>query len=220
MSIHIVGRSKLFRELLCDYCRSHGFESRSSCEAPADIGTIEDGDVLLLHTHDTAATLQAQLTDLRKRTAKFRLVLITGLTSPSPAEAALMPNVEAVIPEEKSLDALVSVLTAVLEGYRVVLPKHDPGQPAPQDVTPGQARLHLEISNPGRETPEAMAPLSKRERAVLGVLMDGGSNKDIANRLGICEATVKAHLRTCFRKIGAKNRTQAAIWAADWLANT
>jgi len=37
----------------------------------------------------------------------------------------------------------------------------------------------------------------------------------IANRLGITEATVKVHLKTVLRKIGAANRTQAAIWALN-----
>jgi two-component system, NarL family, nitrate/nitrite response regulator NarL len=37
----------------------------------------------------------------------------------------------------------------------------------------------------------------------------------IANRLGITEATVKVHLKTVLRKIGALNRTQAAIWALN-----
>jgi DNA-binding NarL/FixJ family response regulator len=59
--------------------------------------------------------------------------------------------------------------------------------------------------------------LSARESAILEKLVDGGTNKDIANQLGICEATVKVHLRACFRKIGAKNRTQAAMWAAQQL---
>ena len=43
--------------------------------------------------------------------------------------------------------------------------------------------------------------------------MTGASNKVIAYKLGIMEATVKVHLKSLLRKIGAANRTQAAIWA-------
>jgi hypothetical protein len=43
----------------------------------------------------------------------------------------------------------------------------------------------------------------------------GDSNKMIARELGITEATVKVHLKGLLRKIGAGNRTQAAIWAMN-----
>ncbi|MEX0303989.1 MAG: helix-turn-helix transcriptional regulator, partial [Leisingera sp.] len=59
--------------------------------------------------------------------------------------------------------------------------------------------------------------LSEREQLILAKLTEGATNKSIANELGICEATVKVHLRTCFRKIGAQNRTQAALGASEQL---
>lgn len=61
--------------------------------------------------------------------------------------------------------------------------------------------------------------LSPKERRVLVTLKDGLSNKAIANLLDISEATVKAHLKSIYRKIGAENRTQAAV-IADTLAQT
>lgn len=57
------------------------------------------------------------------------------------------------------------------------------------------------------------ADLSHRELDILLCLIDGDSNKRIANRLGITEATVKVHLKSILRKTRAGNRTQAAIWA-------
>ena len=45
--------------------------------------------------------------------------------------------------------------------------------------------------------------------------MTGASNKMIAIKLGITEATVKVHLKTLLRKIDVNNRTQAAIWAMN-----
>ena len=57
------------------------------------------------------------------------------------------------------------------------------------------------------------ADLSQRELDILLCLIDGDSNKRIANRLGITEATVKVHLKSILRKTRAGNRTQAAIWA-------
>jgi len=55
--------------------------------------------------------------------------------------------------------------------------------------------------------------LSGREMVILKSLVDGASNKIIANQLKITEATVKVHIKAILRKIRVKNRTQAAIWA-------
>jgi DNA-binding NarL/FixJ family response regulator len=54
--------------------------------------------------------------------------------------------------------------------------------------------------------------LTPREREALGLVADGLSNKQIARRLGIAEGTVKAHLGRAFRRIGARHRTEAALW--------
>jgi two-component system nitrate/nitrite response regulator NarL len=56
-------------------------------------------------------------------------------------------------------------------------------------------------------------PLSARELIIVRALVEGCPNKVIANRLDISEATVKVHVKAICRKIRAKNRTQAAIWA-------
>jgi DNA-binding NarL/FixJ family response regulator len=55
--------------------------------------------------------------------------------------------------------------------------------------------------------------LSARERCILGSITKGASNKMIAREIDISEATVKVHVKAILRKIGAANRTQAAIWA-------
>jgi DNA-binding CsgD family transcriptional regulator len=64
-------------------------------------------------------------------------------------------------------------------------------------------------------TPAALSAMTTREREVLALLGTGLPNKVIARRLGISEATVKAHLTRIFRQIGVTDRTQAAIWARE-----
>lgn len=64
-----------------------------------------------------------------------------------------------------------------------------------------------------RRAPAATEGLSAREREVLALVGEGLSNKLIARRLGISEKTVKAHLTSVYRQIGATDRTQAALWA-------
>jgi DNA-binding NarL/FixJ family response regulator len=64
-------------------------------------------------------------------------------------------------------------------------------------------------------TKTEVVPLSSREREVLQYVAAGLSNKQIARKIGVAEATVKAHLTSVFRTIGAQNRTQAARWLGE-----
>ena len=57
--------------------------------------------------------------------------------------------------------------------------------------------------------------LSPQERSILCCLIEGDSNKCIARKIDIAEATVKAHVQAILRKIRVQNRTQAAIWGMN-----
>src|SRR4030088_2616482 len=65
-------------------------------------------------------------------------------------------------------------------------------------------------------TEDTIAPqLSPREKSILHCLSEGDSNKCIARKIDIAEATVKAHVKAILRKIRVQNRTQAAIWGMN-----
>jgi DNA-binding NarL/FixJ family response regulator len=55
--------------------------------------------------------------------------------------------------------------------------------------------------------------LSAREMDIVRCLVEGNSNKVIARRMKIADATVKVHVKAILRKIRVANRTQVAIWA-------
>jgi two-component system, NarL family, nitrate/nitrite response regulator NarL len=55
--------------------------------------------------------------------------------------------------------------------------------------------------------------LSAREVEIMRCLVEGNSNKVIARKMKIADATVKVHVKAILRKIHAANRTQVAIWA-------
>ena len=57
--------------------------------------------------------------------------------------------------------------------------------------------------------------LSPREKLILRCIIEGDSNKCIARKIDIAEATVKVHVKAILRKIGVQNRTQAAIWGIN-----
>jgi DNA-binding NarL/FixJ family response regulator len=75
-------------------------------------------------------------------------------------------------------------------------------------LDPRAARSLLDANS----APDPLAGISRREREVLGLLLDGMPNKLIARRLEISEKTVKSHLTSIFRAIGVSDRVQAILW--------
>ena len=61
--------------------------------------------------------------------------------------------------------------------------------------------------------PPQIDPLTRRERQIVGVMAEGLTNKEVAQRLRLAEGTVKVHLHRIYRKLGIANRTTLAILA-------
>jgi DNA-binding NarL/FixJ family response regulator len=59
--------------------------------------------------------------------------------------------------------------------------------------------------------PEVESLLSRRELQVLGMIVDGATNGEIAARLVIATSTVQSHVKRILFKLGVKNRTEAAV---------
>jgi DNA-binding NarL/FixJ family response regulator len=63
--------------------------------------------------------------------------------------------------------------------------------------------MFLRPAVPGAE------PLTARQLEILPLLAEGLANKEIASALGVTEGTVKQHLKDLFKRLAARNRTQA-----------
>src|SRR5918997_241157 len=89
-----------------------------------------------------------------------------------------------------------------------------PGEMLPTILGRNGASPPVEIAH-STFSASGIAGLSPQEKAILGWLADGSSNKVIARKVDAAEATVKVHVKAILRKIGVQNRTQAAIWALN-----
>ena len=128
-------------------------------------------------------TETAELNGLRGALGDVPLVLVaTGFLGA--AYRKLVPEVEGIVHEAQIEEALVATVDAVL---------------SKQLCVPASMRGTL-----------AHPVFSHREKQVLELLLAGLTNGEIAARLYLSESTVKSHLASSFRKLGASSRSEAA----------
>lgn len=147
------------------------------------------------------------LAELRARWPKARVVALAENRADQ-LIAALKAGVHGYLARYISAEALLRFLCLIVLGQRVFstrsldLPKHfDHGA------------IHEHAFHRSRPARLDSSALTEREHELLAFLVEGQSNKVIARKLGIAEATVKAQMVKLFVKIGATNRTQAAVLA-------
>lgn len=125
-----------------------------------------------------------------------RVALISGEATKRIAEDALEAGAAGFVPKSLPAKSLVNAVKFMAMGE----------QYAPIDF---MTAVEDEPTNALAEK------LTQRERQVLKGLTEGKSNKQIARDLEILEPTVKLHVKTLYRKVGAANRTQAAMIARE-----
>jgi two-component system, NarL family, nitrate/nitrite response regulator NarL len=149
--------------------------------------------------------------------SRYPLAFIVAVADESNSRSlanALEDGANAALFNSVSPDDLVSTLQAVTNGKVILIDARlwpIDLAPRPEDRSPPLlADDPLEVADPPRGL-----NLSAREIAILERIVQGDSNKHVARFFKIAEPTVKAHVKAIFRKIGANNRTQAAIWAMN-----
>jgi two-component system nitrate/nitrite response regulator NarL len=111
----------------------------------------------------------------------------------------LWPLIDGFVLRTIDAQALPKALELVLLGARVILGMV-------REMTVGGPALSV-------SGPLHLPHLSPRELDVLRSLSGGSSNKVIARDMGLSESTVKVHVKGILRKLNARNRTEAAVWA-------
>lgn len=78
----------------------------------------------------------------------------------------------------------------------------------------------MTLSNKNKKASSADLSLTSRQEQILGLLMEGKSNKEIADDLSIQHGTVKQHLFVLFRKLGVTNRSKAVLAASHLMKSS
>jgi two-component system nitrate/nitrite response regulator NarL len=144
-------------------------------------------------------TEEADLRALREVFPTARIVVLADDLSVDVLRAAMGGGADGFLIKTVSPEALIQSLQLIMLGEKVF----------PTNL----AAMLLDMNAISPQ--HSVRGLSPREQEILQALVTGASNKMIANKLGITEATVKVHLKTLLRKIDVNNRTQAAIWAIN-----
>ncbi|SKA26779.1 LuxR C-terminal-related transcriptional regulator [Consotaella salsifontis] len=137
---------------------------------------------------------------IRARAGGIPVAVISGKDDPSMIRAALEDGAAGFIPKDSSPRVMIQALRLILAGG-IYLP------PSILLLLPKAARQ--EPADPRR------APLTTRQQEVWNHLAQGASNKQIARSLGLSEGAVKAHVAGLLRLLGARNRTEALVRAAQ-----
>lgn len=125
------------------------------------------------------------------------VALMSGIASRSVAEEALAFGAAGFVPKTLAAKTLVNAVRFMAMGEKY----------APIDF--------MTADDPTVAPNPLAQKLSRRELQVLEGLSKGKSNKEIARDLDLQEPTIKLHVKTLYRKVGAANRTQAALIAKE-----
>jgi DNA-binding NarL/FixJ family response regulator len=164
-------------------------------------------DVVLMDLRMPVLDGVAATRRLRVERPEVRVIALTTFDDDEDVFAALRAGAVGYLLKDVSSARLVEAVLAAARGESVLQPS------VAAKVVARFARLPDD--NPRPRPQPLVAPLSDRELEVVRLLADGRSNREIAAALFLAEGTVKNHVTNVLAKLGARDRTQAALRARD-----
>ncbi len=153
---------------------------------------------------------------VRQRQPDIQVVLLTGHAEIAQVLEAVQAGACAYLPKEIGPKELVKALRRVRREGSLLEPFLARRLLAELTRPGGGNGLSLSGPSPsgGSGGPE-VGPLSSRELEILRGVVGGGSNREVAENLSISEFTVANHLKSIYRKLGVRDRTQAVLAALN-----
>jgi DNA-binding NarL/FixJ family response regulator len=128
---------------------------------------------------------------LRSQHPIVPIIVVSAAREATIVRRAYEFGASAYIDKSAALEEIVRIVSAVLDGEIFAPPEAQPTDTFAQRA----------------------AQLTPQQWRVLALMVHGDQNKQIAHKLGVGEATVKAHVTVILRKLGVRSRTQAVIEA-------
>ncbi len=150
---------------------------------------------------------------LRRKHPNIGVVMLSMHENDEQAFNALRAGASAYCSKEVKPQVLIEMVRRVAHGEYVI-----------NEMLLEEPRVASRVLSQFRNLPQSLStmpeadfpiftPLSDREIEVLERIASGGSNKDIADTLGISTQTVKNHISSILRKLSLNDRTQAVLFA-------
>ncbi len=163
----------------------------SLAEAQAALEQLPETDALLLDLDMPGMDGLTGLALLRSKHPAVPIIVVSAAREATVVRSAYELGASAYIEKSASLKEIVGTVNAVLEGEIFAPPEAESTDSFAQRA----------------------ARLTPQQWRVLALMVQGDQNKQIAHKLGVGEATVKAHVTVILRKLGVRSRTQAVIEA-------
>src|SRR6202022_957518 len=217
----LIGKSVLIREGIARILRAANFRTTASvsCADEFPPGTLQPHQLLFLivHTGDDFDVVLEQIELLRDNHPSARIAIVADHYRLDELVSAFRAGANGYFVDVMTCDVFIKSIELVMMGETIFPPAFlsfalDPeSDTIGNAVPPGENERAILV-----RTEDTIAPqLSPREKSILHCLIEGDSNKCIARKIDIAEATVKVHVKAILRKIRVQNRTQAAIWGMN-----
>lgn len=231
----VVEPNALFREGLSRILGAADFDVVASLSSldNAELNALNQSEtrLLVIGVSDDSDQAAAQIRQFYA-SGKNRSAAVLGHHLDQKATLSLFKaGARACLSHDATSEILIKSLELVTLGGTIVPEDILPLLRQGEAIEPAHALPSEEPPEPeGRAQEEAPAPeekepaphecaetphLSAQEKRILRHLIDGASNKIIARKVDIAEATVKVHVKAILRKVRLQNRTQAAVWALN-----
>jgi two-component system nitrate/nitrite response regulator NarL len=216
----LIGKSILIREGISRILRAANFRSLASVSCADDFspGTLQPDPLLFLivHTGDDFDVVLEQIELLREKHPRARIAIVADHYRLDELVSAFRAGANGYFVDVMTCDVFIKSIELVMMGETIFPPAFlsfalDPESDYIGKVPRDETERAILVRTEDTITPQ----LSPREKSILHCLIEGASNKSIARKIDIAEATVKVHVKAILRKIRVQNRTQAAIWGMN-----
>jgi DNA-binding NarL/FixJ family response regulator len=160
-------------------------------------------DVILLDAELPDDSAIAFCSGITRSGDQSRVVMLSAASQPERIVAAVRAGAAAWVRKDESIDHLLDVIRGVVHGDTWI-PPGDLG---------AVLRLLIEDQDKRRDSDDLLASLTRRERDVLFLLVEGAGRKEIAVLLRLSENTVRTHLHSLMVKFGVHSTLEVVALA-------